>query len=81
MIVRHYLVRNEGETARRFVIRLEEAEGRWTSSCEEVDSTGKVIPGSARIAPKFYGLTEEQAARRMLAALENSFDDVVETGL
>jgi len=50
------------------------------STCREVDANGDERPGAAVVAPKFYGVTAEQAHRRMLDVLENTYDEVVPTG-
>ena len=65
-----------GTAAKWVGIRIEYDEDRWVSTCQEVDPTGEPVPGGTTIAPKFYGITAEQARRRMLEVLENTFDEV-----
>jgi len=65
--------RYDGETA-RFLLEVFEEGDHWASTLARLDERGR--PEPVRIAPRFYGLTEEQARRRMIAALENDWDDV-----
>jgi predicted sugar kinase len=44
----------------------------------ETDANGNEKAGGSSLAPAFYGLSEEQAHRKMLTALENSFSEVTE---
>ena len=57
-------------------VRIEYVEDRWVSTCHEVDATGELVAGGVHVAPKFYGITAEQAHRRMLEVLENTFDEI-----
>ncbi len=75
-----YRVVSEGDTPRWFGIRVEYDEDRWVSSCGEVTAEGTEKPGTTAIAPKFYGVTAEQAHRRMLDVLENTYGEVTPTG-
>ena len=75
-----YRVVSEGETPRWFGIRVEYDEDHWVSRCYEVDPDGTEKPGTTAIAPKFYGVTAEQAHRRMLDTLENTYDEVTAIG-
>lgn len=59
-----------------FAIRVEPDEDRWVSTCCEVDERGNGKEGAGAVAPRFYGLTAEQAHRRMRDALENTYDRV-----
>ena len=59
----------------RFVLEVFHDGERWTSTLARLDDAGEAQ--AATIAPRFYGLTAEQARRRMLTALENEFDEVV----
>jgi hypothetical protein len=72
-----YRASSQGESPRWFGIRIEYVDDRWVSTCHEVDAEGDELPGAATIAPRFYGVTAEQAHRRMLDALDHSFDEVV----
>ena len=66
--------RETGERA-RFVLEVFQEGEHWTSTLARLDERGE--PEPARVAPRFYGLTPEQARRRMIQALENDYDDVV----
>jgi len=59
----------------RFVLEVFHDGERWTSTLARMNDAGEAQ--AATIAPRFYGLTAEQARRRMLTALENEFDEVV----
>ena len=51
------------------------AEGEhFTSTLARLDADGS--PAEAAVAPRFYGTTAEQARRRMIAVLENQYEDV-----
>jgi len=65
--------RENGQTA-RFVLDVFREGDHWTSTLARLDERG--APENVRVAPRFYGLTEEQARRRMIAALEHDWDDV-----
>jgi len=65
--------RDDGESA-RFLLEVFEEGDHWASTLARLDERGR--PESVRVAPRFYGLTAEQARRRMIAALENDWDDV-----
>ena len=65
--------REDGQTA-RFLLEVFREGDHWTSTLARLDERGE--PETARVAPRFYGLTEEQARRRMIAALEHDWDDV-----
>ncbi|HJQ83486.1 MAG TPA: hypothetical protein VKA21_05380 [Candidatus Binatia bacterium] len=69
--------RDDGRSA-RFLLEVVEQGDHWTSTVARLDEHG--IPESGQIAPRFYGLTREQARRRMIAALENDWDDVEPEG-
>jgi hypothetical protein len=58
----------------RFVLETFEDGGRWTSTLTALDARGS--PTADKVAPRFYGLTQEQARRRMLTVLENQYEDV-----
>jgi hypothetical protein len=65
--------RENGQTG-RFLLDVFREGDHWTSTLARLDERGE--PENVRIAPRFYGLTEEQARRRMIAALERDWDDV-----
>jgi len=51
------------------------AEGdHFTSTLAKLDERG--APVAERVAPRFYGITAEQAHRRMIAVLENDYDEI-----
>ena len=51
------------------------AEGEhWTSTLVKLDAEGR--PEPVVVAPRFYGITEEQARRRMVSVLENQYETV-----
>lgn len=59
----------------RYRLEVFEEAGRWTSVLARLDESGE--PESAAVTPRFYGLTREQARRRMLTVLENQHEEVV----
>jgi hypothetical protein len=75
-----YRVVSEEDTPRWFGIRVEYDEDHWVSRCCEVTADGTEKPGTTAIAPKFYGVTAEQAHRRMLDVLENTYGEVTPAG-
>lgn len=75
-----YRVVSGGSAPRWFGIRVTYDEDRWVAACYEVDADGEEKPGAAAVAPKFYGVTAEQAHRRMLDVLENTYDEVTPGG-
>lgn len=58
----------------RYQLEVFQEAGRWTSTLARLDKNG--VPESAAVAPRFYGLTREQARRRMLTVLENQHEEV-----
>ena len=66
-----------GETA-RFVLEVVAAGANWTSTLARLDARGE--PQTEKVAPRFYGVTAEQARRRMIQVLENEYDDVASEG-
>lgn len=65
--------REDGRSA-RFLLEVFPEGDHWTSTLARLDERGE--PEAARVAPRFYGLTAEQARRRMIGVLENDWDDV-----
>lgn len=61
-----------------FRVRVEPQEEHWVATCEPVDEGGHDRPAEGPVAPRFYGVSAEQARRRMVTALENQYDDVTE---
>ena len=49
----------------RYLLEVFREGDHWTSTLARLDAAGR--PESARVAPRFYGLSAEQARRRMLA--------------
>ncbi|MBL8880447.1 MAG: hypothetical protein JNG88_15145 [Phycisphaerales bacterium] len=74
MPVETYLAANPGQTADRYQLTVIQEGDHWTSTLARVDDAG--VASSAKVAPRFYGLTEEQARRKMLTTLENQYEDV-----
>jgi len=68
----------EDGAAARFQLDVFQEGDHWTSTLARLDERGR--PQADRVAPRFYGLTAEQARRRMLAALERDWDDVEADG-
>jgi len=64
----------EGAREERFRLDVFEEGEHWTSALSKLDEFGE--PQEAKVAPRFYGLTYEQARRRMLDVLEKQYDDV-----
>jgi hypothetical protein len=72
---REVLIASREDGARaRFVLEVFEEGDHWTSTLARLDDRGR--PETARVAPRFYGLTADQARRRMISVLENDWDDV-----
>jgi len=71
-----YKTCKQGQAPRWFAVHVEFDDDRWSASCREADEGGQEIADSPAIGPKFYGVTAEQAHRKMLEVLENTFDEV-----
>lgn len=65
--------REDGRRA-RFLLEVFEEGDHWTSTLARLDERGE--PEAVRVAPRFYGVTAEQARRRMISVLENEWDEV-----
>ena len=76
-----YRARRTGEEPKWLGVRIEYVEDHWVSTCHEVNATGEPVAQGMIVAPKFYGITAEQAHRRMVEVLENAFDEVAAEGL
>lgn len=73
---RYRLTDRQGEFS--FVlVTVEPQEDHFVSTSIPVDEAGNTVDEVPALAPKFYGVTKEQALRRMTDALENSYDEVV----
>jgi hypothetical protein len=69
------LARKSDALPARFLLEVWHDGERWTSTLARLNAAGEPEPAS--VAPRFYGLTAEQARRRMITALENEWDEVV----
>lgn len=65
----------KGHAPVRYLLEVFEDGDHWTSTLAKLDARGE--PESGRVAPRFYGLSAEQARRRMITVLENDYDEVV----
>ncbi len=72
------IARKDGLPAARFLLDVFHDGERWTSTLARVNDADEPLTES--VAPRFYGLTAEQARRRMITTLENEWDEVVSTG-
>lgn len=70
-----FACRESGETA-RFLLEVVAAGGNWTSTLTRLNARGESEPGAVAVAPRFYGVTAEQARRRMIQVLEQEYDEV-----
>ena len=66
--------KENGEQA-RYLLEVFQEGDHWTSTLARLDARGQ--PEPSRVAPRFYGITADQARRRMIAVLENEWDEVV----
>ncbi len=64
---------SDGSTT-RYVLDVSQEEDHWVSTLSKLTPDGQIE--SAKVAPKFYGTTTEQARRRMISVLENQYEDV-----
>jgi hypothetical protein len=67
----------EGQES-RFRIHTEPQGDHWMATCDAVNERGEPETGGARLAPQFYGFDEGQARRRMVTAVENSYEEIAE---
>ncbi len=72
------IARRDDGTEVRYLLQVFDDGERWTSTLTRIDAAGRPMAGAA--APRFYGLTRAQARRRMIALLENDYDEVVSAG-
>jgi hypothetical protein len=75
-----YKVWNDCEEPRTVGVRISYDDDHWVSVCREVDAEGEEVGESGPLTPTLYGVTAEQALRRMLEILENTYDEVVPAG-
>jgi hypothetical protein len=66
--------RREGGEGARFLLEVVAAGDHFTSTLARLNAAGE--PEAAAIAPRFYGVTAEQARRRMIQVLEQDYDEV-----
>ncbi len=62
----------------RYALEVVQEDDHWTSTLTQLDERGQPVDGA--VAPRFYGMTREQARRRMVQVLENEFDSVAPLG-
>ncbi len=70
----HWIAADADGSEHRFVLEVFQEGEHWTARLARLDDAGNLE--DARIAPVFYGLTQEQARRKMLSVLENQYEDV-----
>lgn len=69
--------RDQAEPA-RFLLDVFHDGERWTGTLARLNTAGDAETTS--VTPRFYGLTAEQARRRVITALENEWDEVLPAG-
>jgi hypothetical protein len=69
------VARKHGGEPTRYLLEVFEDGDHWTSTLARLDARGE--PETTQVAPRFYGLSAEQARRRMITVLENDYDEVV----
>lgn len=57
-------------------VTVDAEDDHFVSSSTPVDAAGNPLADLGDMAPKFYGVSKDQALRRMVTALENSYDEV-----
>ena len=73
------IARNEqGGRSARYALEVVAEGDHWRSTLSKLDERGE--PEGGAVAPRFYGLTREQARRRMIQVLENEYDVVTPAG-
>ena len=58
----------------QFLLEVFPEGDHWTSTLARLGDSGE--PEPTQVAPRFYGVDAVQARRRMIAVLENEYDDV-----
>lgn len=61
----------------RFRLEVFQEGEHWTSTLQRLDAGGRAE--NEAVAPRFYGVTPEQARRRMVDVLENQYEQVRST--
>ena len=72
------LARKESGETERFLLDVVLAGANWTSTLARLNARGEPEPD--QVVPRFYGVTAEQARRRMIQVLENDYDEVTSEG-
>lgn len=72
---REILVGRKAGTSTRYLLEVFQEGDHWASTLARLDARGE--PEPTRVAPRFYGISAEQARRRMITVLENDYDEVV----
>lgn len=72
------LARDEQGRETRYLLEISQEGDHWTSTLARLDERGQ--PEAAAVAPRFYGLSYEQARRRMVSVLENQYEDILSAG-
>ena len=68
------IARTESGAEVRYLLDVEQLGSNWTSTLTRLDAAGN--PESTQLAPRFYGLTQSQARRRMLAVLDQDYEEI-----
>lgn len=58
----------------RYLLEVAREADHWVSTLSKLAASGEVE--SAKVAPRFYGTSEQQARRRMVTVLENQYEEV-----
>jgi hypothetical protein len=68
------IVKAQDGTESRYLLEVVQEAEHWASTLSKLGPGGEVE--SAKVAPRFYGTSLEQARRRMITVLENQYEDV-----
>jgi hypothetical protein len=71
-----YRATDEGGQPRYFRVIVELQGDHHRATCAPADAAGVELPGAEAVAPAFYGVTHDQALRRMVQVLENTYEEV-----
>jgi hypothetical protein len=63
----------EGRRA-EYLLEIFREGDHWTAALARLDASGRIA--SDKVAPRFYGTSREQARRRMVAVLDNQYEEV-----
>ena len=55
-------------------VSKEKQKDYWVSTLKQLSDEDNPLEEEKNIAPKFYGLDQKQAERRMISAVENDFE-------